>query len=77
MGLTKLYKDDKVDNGRRLNGLDKTYNIKQVSIIFNVHYQTVRNWIKTGYMEATKYNGVVQISQKEVDRLKAGDGNVK
>lgn len=57
--------------------MDKKYNIKQVSLMFGVHYQTVRNWIKTGYLTATKYNGVVQISQKEVDRIKVAGENAK
>ena len=50
--------------------LAKNYNIKEVSVEFDVHYQTVRNWIKSGYLRATKYKGVVQISQEEVNRIK-------
>lgn len=51
------------------------FSIKEAAEIFGVHYQTMRKWIKTGFIKAISYDKVVRISQEEIDRLKAGGCN--
>lgn len=47
--------------------------MKEVAKMFNVHYQTIRNWIKEGKIKPTLIGGIVRISEEEIERLKRGE----
>lgn len=46
--------------------------IQEVATIFNVHYQTIRNWINDGTIKAVKIGNTVRIPDEEIERIKAG-----
>lgn len=47
--------------------------IYEVAEIFGVHWQTVRNWIRTGKIKAVKIERTIRITNEEVERLKRGE----
>lgn len=47
--------------------------IKEVAKIFNVHFNTVRNWIDEGLIKTVKIGRTVRIPDEEVERLKRGE----
>lgn len=47
--------------------------IKEVSEIFGVCRNTVRNWIDRGVIKSVKIGGAVRIPDEEVERLKRGE----
>lgn len=49
--------------------------IQQVADIFNVHYQTIRNWINEGKIKAMKVGKTVRISDEEINKIKKGEEN--
>lgn len=46
--------------------------MQETADIFNVHYQTIRNWIKEGIIKPIRINNVIRISDEEIERVKAG-----
>ena len=48
-------------------------NMREVAEIFGVHWQTIRNWIKSGKIRAVKIEGTVRIPEEEIERLKRGE----
>jgi excisionase family DNA binding protein len=49
---------------------NKLYTLKEVSEILQVHYMTVRRWIKSGDIKAIRLPGVgIRISRSELDRI--------
>lgn len=49
------------------------YTVKEFASIMGVHWQTVRNWIKSGKVRAVKMGGknyTLRIPKEEVYRLK-------
>lgn len=44
--------------------------IKETAKIFGVHWQTIRNWIKSGQMEAVKIGRTIRIQDEEIERVK-------
>lgn len=52
------------------------YKINEIASMFGVHYQTVRNWIQSGEIKATRIGNQYFITQEEVDRLKSGKKEV-
>ena len=46
--------------------------VKEAAEIFGVHWQTIRNWIKEGKIQAVKINRTVRISDEEIERVKRG-----
>lgn len=47
--------------------------IYEVAEIFGVHWQTVRNWIRTGKIKAVKVERTIRITNEEIERLKRGE----
>lgn len=48
--------------------------VKEVAIIFSIGEETVRRWIKSGKLKATKINKrVFRVSEEEIERLKKGE----
>lgn len=47
--------------------------VKEVADIFGVHWQTVRNWIKSGKIKAIQVERAIRIPDEEVERLKRGE----
>lgn len=47
--------------------------IKEVAKIFGVHWQTVRNWIKSGKIKAIQVQKTIRIPDEEIERLKKGE----
>lgn len=43
--------------------------IQEVADMFNVHYQTIRNWIKQGKIKVFKVNNTVRISDEEIKKI--------
>lgn len=55
--------------------MEKNYSIPEVARILNVHRNTVLNWVRLGYVQATIKNAITSrphylISAREVDRIK-------
>ena len=52
--------------------MEKMYNLKEVADILGIKVRTVREWIKTGYLKAKKYDGkrFWVVSQEEINRIK-------
>lgn len=46
------------------------YTIYETAKIFGVHWQTIRNWIIDGKINAIKVGRAYRIEQTEIDRLK-------
>jgi len=49
------------------------YTIKETAKLFQVHFQTIRNWIREKRIKAIKMgdkNSTVRISGKEIERIK-------
>lgn len=49
--------------------------IQEVADLFGVHWQTVRNWIKSGKMRAVQVDRAIRIPEEEIERLKRGNAN--
>lgn len=47
--------------------------IHEAADLFGVHWQTVRNWIKSGEIKAIKIGRSVRIPDEEIERLKRGE----
>lgn len=47
--------------------------IYETADIFSVHWQTVRNWIKSGKLRAVQVDRAIRIPEEEIERLKRGD----
>ena len=46
------------------------YTIYETAKMFGVHWQTIRNWIIAGKINAIKVGRAYRIEQTEIDRLK-------
>lgn len=49
--------------------MEKMYTIKEVSDMFGVHYNTVRNWIRSGEIKCVKIAETIRIPDSEINRL--------
>ena len=53
--------------------MDPTYTIKEVARIIQVHQETVRRWIRSGYLNAFKIDsrpqGRYRITRQELERV--------
>ena len=47
--------------------------IVEVAVMFGVHYNTVRNWIKSGQIKGVKIGNTIRIPDEEIERLKRGE----
>ena len=52
--------------------MEKNYTLKQVADILGIKVRTVREWVKTGYLKAKKYDGKRMwfVTQSEIERIK-------
>lgn len=46
--------------------------VYETAEIFSVHWQTVRNWIKSGKLRAVQVDRAIRIPEEEIERLKRG-----
>ena len=51
--------------------MEKNYSLRQVADILGIKVRTVREWVRTGYLKAKKYDGkrFWVVSQSEIDRI--------
>ena len=49
--------------------------IYETADIFSVHWQTIRNWIKSGKLRAVQVDRAIRIPEEEIERLKHGDSD--
>lgn len=47
--------------------------IQETADILGVHYQTIRNWIKSDEIKVMKIGNTVRISEEEIERIKKGE----
>lgn len=49
--------------------MQQMYKVKTVAKLLDVHQQTVRDWISSGKLEVTRFEGSVRISQEQLDNF--------
>lgn len=52
---------------------DKNYSVNEVAVIFGVHPNSVRRWIKDGKIKFFRVGGTVRITEEEIYRIIEGE----
>jgi len=60
---------------KRIKIMKEFLTIKEAAKILDVHWQTIRNWIKKGEIKTVRQMGRIKIPAFEVERLKWNQKN--